>query len=982
MFFVAIASVSAIDSLNAQDTEDSNLMADNDDSLSTENKLEISSDVSISETNIVNSHDDNLGNYPNEDTVESNSYYEDNGQEKLASIEVVENNTESLSSSSTDAVVSEASTNNIVSADSTTQSSVIAATPTSTKLSISDAHYCKSATYFDVTLKDKDGNAIANQKVSLKVNKKLYSAYTDANGIASIKTASLAVGSYAVSLSYGGSTMYSSSSLSKKVKVLSSVSGSDLTKYTGYTKKYKVTFWKDNAALANTKVTYKIVGKSYTQTDTVTTDENGVATIKVKLLAGKFTITMENPYSKEKASYKIVVKKDKTALQAKAKTYVIAKNKGKFSVVLKTKHGKFIADRTIHFTYNNKKVTSKTDANGKATITIPVLAKGTYKISYSYGGSKNYRSSSGSSSLVVCNPTTKLSASNLKMEYNDSTKFKVKLTTVDGKALVNKTIKVKINGKTLTNTTNSKGKASFSLNDTAVGKYNVKYYYSSNGLKDYSHGSSKITIKKQSSKIIASDLEMSPNNSSVYQLTVKDKSGNLLKGVFVKTLIDGRKFYYQTNDEGIAKLKVAKDIGYYKVKSKVVDPCYTSDTVTKHIIVKGFKFKAKDAYVGVGSKTSYSVKVLDEKNKPVKNALVSFVFNGKNLSSKTNSKGIAQVSLKVSSKGTYKIKYSYESFSGSSKIFAVKKVTIKEILTASKSVKKYISKHSKLPSSVKIGDVSFKTADYLYLASKAIVNLKDGNKKDIPVRILKNPSNPKSAKDLGYLKNYLSVAKKVVKNAESKGKLPNSVSSNVGNIGYKGIVKAFSTVLKYYSSHKKMPSYISVKSLSKSSSSSAGAQNVKNSIKDLSAYLAASHNCQVNDAKIKKLVAKLTKDCKSERQKALAIYNYVRDTISYSFYYDTKYGATGTLKAKTGNCVDHAHLVVAMSRCAGLPARYVHGTCHFSSGGTYGHVWAQILIGDTWTVADATSSRNSLGKVVNWNTNSYSLKGHFSGILF
>jgi len=144
----------------------------------------------------------------------------------------------------------------------------------------------------------------------------------------------------------------------------------------------------------------------------------------------------------------------------------------------------------------------------------------------------------------------------------------------------------------------------------------------------------------------------------------------------------------------------------------------------------------------------------------------------------------------------------------------------------------------------------------------------------------------------------------------------------------------------------------------------------------------ATTNCQVGNAAIKKVVDSLVKDLTSDAAKARAIFNYVRDSVSYSFYYNTKYGATGTLSYKTGNCVDQAHLAIAMFRTAGLAARYVHGTCRFSSGSTYGHVWAQVLIDGTWTVADATSSRNSLGHVANWNTASYSLKGKYASISF
>ena len=72
-----------------------------------------------------------------------------------------------------------------------------------------------------------------------------------------------------------------------------------------------------------------------------------------------------------------------------------------------------------------------------------------------------------------------------------------------------------------------------------------------------------------------------------------------------------------------------------------------------------------------------------------------------------------------------------------------------------------------------------------------------------------------------------------------------------------------------------------------------------------------------------------------------------------------------------------------MYRTAGLAARYVHGTCYFTlSGSTYGHVWTQVLIGDTWIVGDPTSSRNSFGNVVNWNNYNYNLKGYYASIAF
>jgi hypothetical protein len=975
MLFLFIAAASAADSINVSDTEYSNLMSSNDDSLSAENKLEISSEDSISETNIVNSHDDNLGSC-SEEVLNASSDSGNNIDHILTSENTeVAHNTLGSSVSSSNSVITVVSSNDVVGADSSAKTSV-KPTPVSTKLSVSDTTYAKSATCFKVTLKDKNGKALANQKVTLKVNKKTYSAFTDAKGIASIKTASLAVGTYTVSLKYAGNSNYTASSLSKKVKVLSSIVGSDLTKYHGYTSKYKVTFWKDGSPLANANVTFKIKGKTYTKT----TNKNGVAKLNINLAVGKYVVTVTNPYSKEKVSHNIVVKKDKTAFKFKAKTYIVSNKKGKFTVTLKSKHGVLLKNKKVSFTYNNKTVTSKTDANGKASITIPVLAKGTYKISFRYAGNNNYYSNKNKAKIIISNPTTKVSAPVLKMKYNDGSKLKVKLTTTEGSVLANKTVKIKINGKSATSKTNSKGIAKFAIKDLNPGVYKISYTHSQKGSKDYSHGSTNVIISKSKAFLSAKDLKMKPNDGSTYNVVVKDKSGKTLKGVFVKSTIGSKSYIYQSNSKGVAKLKITRGVGYYTVKTIVADPDYKSSTLTKHITVKGKKFVAEDMYVSIGSSATYSVKLVNEKSKPVKSGNVVFTFKGKESTAKTDANGIAKIKVGVLSKGNHAIKYSYGSASGSSKIHVIDKVSVKNIIKASKTVKNYISKNSKLPSTVKIGNVKVSTAEYLYLASKAIVNLKAGKTGNIAVKNVASPTNPKTTANLGQLSDYLAVAKSVVKTSESNGKIPNSVKSKVGTIGYDGLVSAFSRVLVSYGEHKKMPSSIEVKSIS--SSSPTGKLNSKNTISNLAAYLAASANCEVNNDQIKELVAKLTKDCKSDKEKANAIFKYVRDTISYSFYYDTKYGAVGTLKAKTGNCVDHSHLLVAMYRTAGLAARYVHGKCTFTSGSTYGHVWTQVLIGDTWTVADATSSRNSLGNVANWNTNSYKLHGYYASISF
>ena len=137
--------------------------------------------------------------------------------------------------------------------------------------------------------------------------------------------------------------------------------------------------------------------------------------------------------------------------------------------------------------------------------------------------------------------------------------------------------------------------------------------------------------------------------------------------------------------------------------------------------------------------------------------------------------------------------------------------------------------------------------------------------------------------------------------------------------------------------------------------------------KSLRKYLKATKNCQVNNARIKSLANQITRGKKTRLGKATAIFNWVRDRVGYKFYYNTRKGAVGTLRSRSGNCVDTAHLLIALERAAGIPARYVHGKAKFRSGKWYGHVWAGVHVNGRWYKADATSSRNSFGVTRNWN---------------
>ncbi|WP_297981129.1 transglutaminase domain-containing protein [uncultured Methanobrevibacter sp.] len=154
--------------------------------------------------------------------------------------------------------------------------------------------------------------------------------------------------------------------------------------------------------------------------------------------------------------------------------------------------------------------------------------------------------------------------------------------------------------------------------------------------------------------------------------------------------------------------------------------------------------------------------------------------------------------------------------------------------------------------------------------------------------------------------------------------------------------------------------------------------NVKTS-SGVNKYLSGGGKAKVT-ASIRALAKSITKKYSTKFEKAVAIFNYVRDNLNYQYYANSLKGASKTLKTKAGNCCDHSNLIIALCRASKIPARYSHARgCKFGSGLVTGHVWAQIYVGGKWYSADGTSYRNSLGHVENWNTKSYhSLKNYRS----
>ena len=207
---------------------------------------------------------------------------------------------------------------------------------------------------------------------------------------------------------------------------------------------------------------------------TYTTDENG----QIKIAIGKLVpktynakISFEgNEYQLESEATSIVVV-DKAPSKVTTKDVTTTYNVDKdFVITLTDGEGNPLSGAEVSVDLGGTK-TYTTDENGQIKIAIGKLTPKTYNAKISFKGDEYYLESETTAKVVVKKATPKITASAKTFTFEDKTKkYTVTLKDNKGNALKNAKVTLKVNGKTYTATTNSKGVATFKLSDITKGK--------------------------------------------------------------------------------------------------------------------------------------------------------------------------------------------------------------------------------------------------------------------------------------------------------------------------------------------------------------------------------------------------------------------------------------------------------------------------------------------------------------------------------
>jgi len=123
---------------------------------------------------------------------------------------------------------------------------------------------------------------------------------------------------------------------------------------------------------------------------------------------------------------------------------------------------------------------------------------------------------------------------------------------------------------------------------------------------------------------------------------------------------------------------------------------------------------------------------------------------------------------------------------------------------------------------------------------------------------------------------------------------------------------------------------------------------------------------QSDDERVRAMAAEATQGKTDAWSKAVALERYVHETIADKSLSHALASAAEVAGTREGDCTEHAMLLAAMARAAGLPARVAMGLLYFEREeepkGVFGyHMWTEIYVDDRWIPMDATLGLGGIG---------------------
>lgn len=419
----------------------------------------------------------------------------------------------------------------------------------------------------NVNIKDnKTGLAVDFGIVEIYLNNKLISS-NNVTGLAISKSITVdeSKSFYNISVIYKGNNKYADSSNSAILRISSIpletvIISKDLTKYYKNGSQFDVVL-KDvlGNVLVGKIVKITINGVTYNKI----TNDKGEARLSINLFPGVYNITVlfedDDNYVKSLNTNKIVV-------LSKIITKFVDNNK--FIVKLVNDDGTPKTNASLAIIANGVQYNRITNGSGEARLNVRL-------------NPNNYIFAVTDGQEVVSSSVNVLSTietSDISMFYKDGTRFAAKLYDSNGKIVSNKKVAITVNGVTYNKLTDSNGVAYLNIN-LNPGVYGISASY--DGKTVYNT----ISIAAMPVTIVSSSVNI--QQGTFYNVKFSDALSNPIIGQKVGMLVNGVMYYRETDDLGVASLKINLNPGHYMITSGLLSNAYEAKTMNNIITVSG-----------------------------------------------------------------------------------------------------------------------------------------------------------------------------------------------------------------------------------------------------------------------------------------------------------------------------------------------------------------------------------------------------------
>ena len=303
--------------------------------------------------------------------------------------------------------------------------------------------------------------------------------------------------------------------------------------------------------------------------------------------------------------------------------------------------------------------------NGVAELTLPDLGSGEYPYVIKYSGDEKYSAFSvdGSLNQTSSDESPKINPEITVPELKDGGKIELPsdakgtiTLTVDGKDYVFEVVN---------------GIADVKLPDLANGAHEYAITYSGDDKYSPFAQASSMVVERPV-VITAANLKVTYSAGSYCTMTVENDAGIACADAKVDVRINGKLFKtLATDSNGKCKFKVSNAPGSYKLNISSQSASIIKTLTVKHLLT------LKSVTVKKSAKKLVLTATLGKINKKyLKNKKITFKFNGKKYTAKTDKKGVAKVTiksdvlkkLKVGKKVTYQATYSKDTVKKTVKI--------------------------------------------------------------------------------------------------------------------------------------------------------------------------------------------------------------------------------------------------------------------------------------------------------------------------